>query len=116
MEDAWDLFEQLDQEYDGYLRYDELENLKILAEEDKDEGQAEKLLSDEGLNDQKMMLMKKKFHQIGNENINFEDFCIILKELDLDLPRIRQNAYRKNYGKHCRNKLCFKLCFMIRKS
>ena len=64
----------------------------------------EELLSDEdrGLNDQKMELMKRKFQQIGHDNIDFPDFCEILKELDLDLPRIRENAYRKKYGKHCR--------------
>ena len=57
---------------------------------------------DEGINGQKMDLMKREFLRIGNDNIDFEDFCKILKVLDLDLPRIRQNAYRKNYGKYCR--------------
>ena len=47
-EDAWDIFEHLDQEYDGYLRYDELEGLKMFSQdENKGAGLAEKLMSDD---------------------------------------------------------------------
>lgn len=61
--------------------------------------------------------MSDKFKQIGNDNINFKDFCSILDEADLasDLGKIRKTIYEKKYGKHFRCRPFLKICFLARK-